>query len=167
MDLTKFKCNPNIDWYLTTVALTMHQKRLSFVTCWLDGADVAGYVATSMHRVELIRQTQREELQVEQQIMPAGTVMKGYPALLIGMLGTCDRYRRRGLGREMVLYAVGQALKLSDGVGCRFVTVDADRTEEAVTLYKSCDFGEVEQKPEKPGEERKTIWMYHDLKGRT
>lgn len=83
------------------------------------------------------------------------------------MLGTCERYKRKGLGREMVLYAVGQAERLSETVGCRFVTVDSDRTDEAIGLYRSCGFDEVQQKPAKPGEERKTVWMYRDLKARS
>lgn len=164
LDLRRFTCNPNIDWWLKTVALDMHTKRFSFVTCWLDGDDLAGYVATAMSVVELVRSEQRGELQVQQEYMPTGKVMTTFPALLIGMLGTCERYKRRGLGREMVMYAVGQAESLSETVGCRFVTVDSDRTDEAIGLYRSCGFDEVKQKPDK--EERKTVWMYRDIKAR-
>src|SRR5438093_13676048 len=101
IDLSKFKCNPNIDWWLTTVGLTMHDKRLSYVMCWLDGQDLAGYVATAMSQVDMIREEQRTEAGVQQQIMPSGTILKSIAALLIGMLGTCERYKRRGLGTEM------------------------------------------------------------------
>lgn len=163
VELGKFSCNPNIDWWLRTIGLEMHAKRLSYVTCWLEGKDLAGYVATAMSLVEMIREEQRGELGVQQQIMPTGTIMKSFPALLIGMLGTCNRYQRRGLGREMVLFAVGQAEKLSESAGCRFVTVDSDRTPEALGLYGACKFKEVQQKPAKPGEERKTVWMYRNL----
>jgi ribosomal protein S18 acetylase RimI-like enzyme len=162
LDLTKFRCNPNIDWWLTAVGMTMHQKRFSFVTCWLAGGELAGYVATAASHVEMLIEDQRTELDVQQQIMPAGTVLKTFPALKIGMLGTCNEYRRKGLGKEMVLYAVGQAMKLSETVGCRFVSVDSDKTEEAIGLYMSCGFKEVQQK--KP--DRQTVWMYYDLKPR-
>ena len=161
LDLTKFKCNPNIDWWLTHVGVTMHEKRLSFVTCWLSGGDLAGYVATAASHIELIPD-QRTELDVQQQILEKGTLLKLFASIKIGMLGTCNQYKRRGLGKEMVLYAIGQALKLSETVGCRFVEVDSDKTDEAVGLYTSSGFKEVQQK--KP--ERDTVWMYYDLKPR-
>lgn len=160
IDLSNFRCHPNIDWWLMNVAMTMHEKRLSYVTCWLDGKDLAGYVGTAMSAVEMLHPEQREQLGVQQQIMPTGTVLKSIAALLIGMLGTCERYTRRGLGTEMVMYAVGQAVKLSETVGCRFVTVESDKTEEALGLYRSCGFGEVVQKK---AEERKTVWMYRSI----
>ena len=56
-----------------------------------------------------------KESKIRQLIGLAGIVLKKdgkhrdrFPGLLIGMLGTCDRYKRRGLGAHMVKFAVGQ-----------------------------------------------------------
>jgi len=50
---------------------------------------------------------------------------KEYPAIKIARLAVDKKYERRGVGRFLLLVAVGKALKISDEVGCRFITVDS------------------------------------------
>jgi len=160
MDVTGFRCNPSIDWFLTQVAHDHHQKRISTVTCWVTGANIAGYIATSMTVVEISDSTQRGFLGLAATIFrQGGAHTKRFPAFLIGMLGVCERYHRRGLGEHMVKYAIGQARALSVDVGCRFVTVDSDPTDEALGLYRKMDFRAIEGQDKK----RATMWMYYDI----
>ncbi len=159
VDTSKFTCNPRIDWYVATVASDHHERRITSVMCWLHNGDLAGYITTSMTIIQL------KESKLRQLLGLAGVLLKKdgkhfdrFPGLLIGMLGVCDRYKRRGLGQHMVKYAVGQARSLSNEVGCRLVTVDSDKTEEATSLYKKLGF----QIPE--GQDREnTVWMYYDV----
>jgi GNAT superfamily N-acetyltransferase len=160
LDLTKFRCNPAIDWFLTEVAGDHHEKRVSAVTCWVNVDDVAGYIATSMTTVEIGDSTQRGLLGLAATIFrKGGGHSKRFPAFLIGMLGVCERHRRLGLGEHMVKYAIGQAMTLAADVGCRFVTVDSDPTDEALGLYRKLGFNAIEGQDKK----RATVWMYFDL----
>ena len=48
------------------------------------------------------------------------------------------KYERKGVGRFLLLIAVGKALKISDEVGCRFITVDSKR--ESIEFYQKHGF---------------------------
>jgi GNAT superfamily N-acetyltransferase len=165
VDTSRFKCNDEIDWYLCEAAADHHEKRITTVTCWLHEGDLVGYIATSMTTVELYSSNQQEQLGLKEVRFRAGATgrWRYFPAFLIGMLGVCERYRRRGLGEHMVKFAIGQARAICANVGCRFVTVDSDPTPEATGLYEKLRFLRVEGQDKK----RKTIWMCRDLRQRT
>jgi len=124
--------------------------------------NLAGYVTTSMTEVVLEDSPLRLLYGLtEILIRKGGGHRKRFPGLLIGMLGVCDRYKRRGLGQHMVKFAVGQALGASDTVACRFVAVDSDVSPEALGLYEKVGF------TAPAGQKRSdTVRMLHDLKRR-
>jgi ribosomal protein S18 acetylase RimI-like enzyme len=156
-----FTCDPNLDYFLKTQALEFHLKRVDVVTCWMDGDDVAGYMATNMTEIEL-QSPMRKKLELQgMKTTETGKFTPTFPAIKIGMLGVCTTYRRRHLAEEMVTAAVGQAFELSSQVGCRFVIVDSDRNPGALALYRKLDFQEVEGYGE--ASDRKTVLMYYDL----
>jgi len=161
VDTSRFTCNENIDWYLRSVGAEYQTKKLSTVWCWLKDDDLAGYLTTSMTIVEM------KESKLRQLLGLAGITFKKnskhvhrFPGLLIGMLGTCDRYKRRGLAEHMIKFAIGQADRLSNETGCRLVTVDSDDTDEAIGLYTKLGFVSPEDQKRGGG----TVWMYYDLK---
>ncbi len=161
IDSSQFKCGEGVDWFLKKVACSYHLKRISRVTCWMSGRELAGYIATSMSLMQLYTATQKEQLGLEkvkfheQQKNEA----KFFPAFLIGMLGVCERHQRKGLGSVMVKYAIGEARAISEAVGCRFVVVDSEKTDKALGLYKKNNFTIIEGQDA----ERETAWMYFDL----
>ena len=59
---------------------------------------------------------------------------KEYPAIKIARMAVDKRYERRGVGRFLLLAAVGKALKISNEVGCRFITVDSK--QDSIEFYK-------------------------------
>ncbi len=159
LDLRSFKCETTIDWFLTAVACEHHEKRITAVTCWLHERDVAGYITTSMSVVELSDSPQRDRLGLKAILYRKdGKHNQRFPALLIGMLGVCREYGRRGLGLHMVKHAIGQGIALSRNTGCRFVAVDSDPTDEAMGLYEAAGFKQAEGQ-----KNRKTVLMYFDL----
>jgi ribosomal protein S18 acetylase RimI-like enzyme len=160
LDVSRFQCDTAIDWFLANVAREHHDNRITSVMCWLNDGDLTGYVTTSMHLLQIESPDVRRDVELKGIVRTEnGKQVKFFPALLIGMLGVCTRYKRRGLGRYMVMHAIGQAKNLSRTTGCRFVAVDSDNTEEAMGLYKSVGFKVLESRKK----DRKTIEMYFDL----
>jgi ribosomal protein S18 acetylase RimI-like enzyme len=167
INLDGFDCNEAINWFLKNKACELHEKRVNTATCWLHGDDVVGYVTTSMTILQVQSSGQREKakLQGAVQFREGGKQYDKFPAMLIGVLGVCQRYRRKGVGEAMVRYVLGQALRLNDTVGCRFVTVDSEPSAEATGLYEKCGFERLE-KAERKGASagrEETVAMYYDL----
>jgi len=57
-----------------------------------------------------------------------------YPALKIARLATHQEFERRGIGRAMLLKTVAIAMRLSQYVGCRMITVDSKPKSEGFYL---------------------------------
>lgn len=57
-----------------------------------------------------------------------------YPALKIARLATHQEFEGRGIGRAMLLKTVAIAMRLSQYVGCRMITVDAKPKSEGFYL---------------------------------
>ncbi|RZN16037.1 MAG: GNAT family N-acetyltransferase [Methanosarcinales archaeon] len=75
----------------------------------------------------------------------------------IARLAVDKKYERRGVGRFLLLASVGKALKISDEVGCRFITVDSK--QNSIKFYeKSGDFKLI-----KGYEKRNYPTMYFDV----
>jgi ribosomal protein S18 acetylase RimI-like enzyme len=164
VDVTGFKCKPEIEWFLQNVAHEHHDRRMSVATCWMHESVIAGYITTSMGLAEHDDQTWRDMLGLGAiRFFAAQKPRKKFPAIVIGMLGVDERFRRKGLGTHMLRHAVVTALDAADTVGCRVVYVDSDKTYDAIGLYKSAGFAEVPH----PDAKRTTSWMYFDLKSRS
>jgi GNAT superfamily N-acetyltransferase len=67
-----------------------------------------------------------------------GYVYQKYPAIKIARLAVDDRYKRRGIGQNLLLWAVGKAYEISKQIGCRYITVDAKR--ESIDFYLKYEF---------------------------
>jgi GNAT superfamily N-acetyltransferase len=67
-----------------------------------------------------------------------GYAYQKYPAIKIARLAVDDRYKRRGIGENLLLWAVGKAYEISNQIGCRYITVDAKR--ESINFYKKYEF---------------------------
>lgn len=64
-----------------------------------------------------------------------------YPAIKIGRIAVDRNFERKGIGRFLLLAAVGKALSISNDIGCRYITVDSK--PDAVGFYKKYNFREV------------------------
>jgi ribosomal protein S18 acetylase RimI-like enzyme len=82
--------------------------------------------------------------------------IKSYPALKIARLAIDIKYERKGIGKFLVLIAIGKALELSRTVGCRLIIVDSK--PDAILFYKKLEF-----KLMKEHQERSYPIMYFDL----
>ena len=57
-----------------------------------------------------------------------------YPAIKIARLAVDKKCEHKGAGRFLLLVAIGKALKISDEVGCRFITVDSK--QDSIGFYE-------------------------------
>ena len=73
----------------------------------------------------------KEEVQGEEGI---DVPYKEYPAIKIARLAVDKKYEQRGVGGFLLLVAAGKALKISDEVGCRFITVDSKK--DSIRFYE-------------------------------
>ena len=78
------------------------------------------------------------------------------PCILLGQMARDLNYKRQGVGKIMVDFAISIARQIAEQVGCRYVILDAEL--DKVELYKGFGFQEVPR-----GEGGKTCVMFFDL----
>ncbi len=61
-----------------------------------------------------------------------------YPAIKIARLAVDKKFERKGVGRFLILAAVGKVHQISKDVGCRYITLDSKR--ESVGFYEKFGF---------------------------
>jgi GNAT superfamily N-acetyltransferase len=66
-----------------------------------------------------------------------------YPSLRIARLAVDKTFERRGIGRFLMLAAIGMAIDVSSKVGCRYISVDSK--PESVGFYERHGFKLIER----------------------
>jgi GNAT superfamily N-acetyltransferase len=104
------------------------EKRLSVTKLALYDGAIVGYITLLADSITLHPDEQE------------GIAFKQVPALKIGRLGIEKKYQNQRIGTALMRYAVGVAIRMNDGlgVGCRFLTVDAD--PNAIKFYADRGF---------------------------
>jgi len=103
--------------------------------------------------------------------IPRDKHLSSYPAMLIGRLGVNQRFRKKGIGSELLEIICSMATKNKNWSSCRFLTVDAYNNESAMRFYETNGFNYLfsseEQEKDYIGmpadKELKTRLMYLDL----
>ena len=114
-----------LNGFLKEDALKNQEELFSKTYLCCRSNQLVGYVAFT---TDIIR---KKDIRKEEQIeIP----YKEYPAIKIARLAVDKKYERRGVGRFLLLAAVGKALKISDEVGCRFITVDSK--QDSIEFYE-------------------------------
>lgn len=94
-----------------------------------------------------------------------------YPALLIARFAVHKDYQGKGIGVKMLGRSMSIADKLSDHVGCRFITVDAKANIKTIRFYSRFGFKPLKKKQgmvddilreEYRGNEE-SVFMYFDM----
>ncbi len=65
-----------------------------------------------------------------------------YPAIKIGRIAVDRCIERTGVGRFLLLAAIGKAISISKEIGCRYITVDSK--SDSTGFYKKYNFKEVD-----------------------
>ena len=103
--------------------------------------------------------------------IPRVKQFRSYPAVLIGRLGVSDKFKKNGIGRELMDFIKSWFVDPENKTGCRFVVVDSYNEEIPLAYYQRNDFeflfSSEEQEKEYMGlpedYELKTRLMYFDL----
>lgn len=66
-----------------------------------------------------------------------------YPSIKIARLAVDKKFERKGIGRFLVLAAIGLAMAVSELIGCRYLTVDSKL--ESISFYEKLNFKIVEK----------------------
>jgi len=72
---------------------------------------------------------------------------KKYPGVKIARLAVDSRFERKGIGKYLLLAAIGKTLDISEHIGCRYILVDSKR--EAIGFYQKNGFTLVEKSKNK------------------
>ena len=103
--------------------------------------------------------------------IPRDKQFKSYPAVLIGRLGVSSKFKRNGIGSELMDFIKFWFIDSENKTGCRFVVVDSYNEEIPLSYYQRNAFqfllSSEEQEKEYMGltenHELKTRLMYFDL----
>lgn len=116
----------------------------------IDGEDtIAGYVSVAWMGIQLTDQL-RAAPRLDR--IPYSSV----PALLLGRLGVAEAFRGRGYGGALMDWVADFALAAP--APCRFIGLDVDPTNPAVSFYEKYGFEVLFQRPESG-----TLFMVKDL----
>lgn len=143
-DVTDFHCtDTDLDDFLVEDALNCQHDFLAATTALLvaNSEQLMGYFSLAADAITLNPEEKEAEGITRQ--------FRSFPALKIARLAIDKRFQGQGWGKGAVLFCIGLARRLNDltrydGVGCRFLTVDAYPT--AVDFYKKFRFVENEER---------------------
>lgn len=142
--------------FLIEDSLDNQKKKISITYLWsLKGTnELLGYITLLADKISLDTSL-KEEFRIK------GILYKSLPAVKIGRICIDDRYLKRGIGALMIQFAIFQAKKVGEKVGCRFITLDAKRnsdpSKDSFHFYKKMGFDVLK------GREKGTTPMYKDL----
>lgn len=145
-DFGGFACSkPEFAEYLKVDAYYDQDARMGRTYVFEHEGRIVGYVVLAMAHMPV---TEQQHLNIS----TYGTV----PALLISHLATHEQYERRGVGKNMLLWAISYGDQISDSVGCRAVIVSSDA--DVVDFYKKSGFVHGTESADIPN------MMYFDIK---
>lgn len=103
--------------------------------------------------------------------IPRQKQFRSYPAVLIGRLGVNEKYKGKGVGRDLLDFIKAWFIDSNNKTGCRFLAVDAYNQDGPISFYLKNDFeflfSTEEQEKDYTGVESdnqlKTRLMFFDL----
>jgi GNAT superfamily N-acetyltransferase len=130
-DLSSFSSsNEDLNDFLKSDAIKSQEDLISRTYLCLWHERVAGFftLVTDTIEVKLIEQDDSID----------GYTYQKYPAIKIARMAVDEKFSGAGVGRYLLLSAVGKVHHISQEVGCRYITVDSKR--EAIGFYEKNGF---------------------------
>ena len=130
-DTSFFHCsNDDLNNFLSEDAKNSQEDLISRTYLCLEPERILGFIS-------LVTDTIEVKL-VEKDDGIDGYPYPRYPAIKIARLAVDKRAEGRGIGRFLLLWAIGKTYQLSGEVGCRYITLDSKR--ESVGFYEKSGF---------------------------
>ena len=116
--------------FLINDALKDQEKMISRTYLCFRKETLAGFMTllTDTLEVRLVHQNEGVE----------GYPYRKYPAIKIGRIAVDRSLVKTGIGRFLLLAAIGKALSISKEIGCRYITVDSKF--DSIDFYKKHNF---------------------------
>ena len=135
-DFTSYE--PDLVDFLRDDALENQNQTLSVTFLCFYQNSLVSYLTLLTDRITL-------EGDLREYFREKGIHYKSLPALKIGRLCVDDNFRVRGLGKNMIKFAIKTAKEINQSkAGCRFITVDAKRNPnkglDSLQFYKKLGF---------------------------
>jgi GNAT superfamily N-acetyltransferase len=139
-DLSTFHSNNNeLNDFLINDALTSQNFLISRTYLCYYGEVLVGFLTlvTDTIEVKLVEALDGVD----------GYQYSKYPCIKIARIAVDGDYAGKGIGRFLLLWAVGTVYRVSRVVGCRYITVDAKR--ESVQFYEKNGFKIIKRSAER------------------
>ncbi len=138
-DLSSFNCNENdelkLDEFIHDEALNLQKGSMGTTYLFYNEDKVVGYVTILMSCIGVNLNKPRSDTSRHK------LRKLHYPALYLAKIAVENRFRRRYIGKLMLFWCIGFALKLSEEIGCRFIFL-VTKGESRVKFYHECGFQE-------------------------
>ncbi len=135
-DLTSFNSsNVELNDFLKNDALKDQENMVSrtYLCCWKK--NIVGYITLVADTIEVEAIDRSDKID--------GYLYRKYPSIKIARLAVNNDFEKRGVGRFMLLAAIGKAVSVSNEIGCRYITVDSK--PESTGFYEKHGFKIVEK----------------------
>jgi len=130
-DLSRFcSTNAELNDFLNNDALTSQDVLISRTYLCYRGESLVGFLTlvTDTIEVKLVEASDGVD----------GYQYSRYPCIKIARVAVDREYTGKGIGRFLLLWAVGTVYRVSRVVGCRYITVDAKK--ESIQFYQKNGF---------------------------
>lgn len=158
--INAFECDiEELKKFLVEDSLNQSKRHVNRTFLWISKRDkrLISYITICADAISLDG-IKKEEMQKE------GIKYKSLPALKICRMAVNKDFTRRGLGKRMISFAIGQAIKVNDNSACRFITLDAKNDgvipehSKPYRFYKKVGFEELKRR-----KKENTIHMSLDI----
>ena len=106
---------PHMVDFIQKEAMIDQENKIGTTWCWVyDDKILLGFVSLAMFSMD--KKTMPSE---KREKYPYSTI----PSLLIGQLATNEEYECNGIGKSMIQFALNEAYKYSQQIGCRTVAL--------------------------------------------
>jgi len=127
--------NIDLNDFLKNNALKDQQDRVSRTYLCLSGKTAVGYITLATDTLEVHVVEGNDGIK--------DYLYRKYPSIRIARLAVDKNVKKRGIGRFILLAAIGIAIDVSNKVGCRYITVDSK--PESIGFYQKNNFKLIKQ----------------------
>lgn len=127
--------NIELNEFLINDSLKDQNELISRTYLSLSKNNISGYFSITADTIEVHAINENDGI--------AGYPYRKYPSIKIARLAVDKRFERKGIGRYLVLAAIGLALSVTKIIGCRYLTVDSK--PESISFYEKLGFQVVEK----------------------
>lgn len=147
-----FDCgDDDINNFLKCDALVYQQKKLAVTLVFHFKEEIIGFFCCSGDSIRL-RTKEKEDGKLDNKRI------REFPAVKIGRIGRCRKYRGQKLGEKILDWAIGYIESISEKIGVRFITLDS--YPNRVVIYEKTGF---KKNLHKDYSKRKHVSMRFDL----